>query len=494
MKAALFTGAFLILITSPRIALACSCLGSPSVCGAFGAAEGVFVGAVERVQNEVAKSEDGREFVTSQIAHVQVLEAFKGIKDVEVVFRSYGTSCDAHYEVGQRWLFYASYDKKSNSWSVGGCGRSSWAESAADDLLYLRGLPTSAQKTRLAGTLRNALRQPMMGIRVKLSGEQQTYEVFTDKNGVYQFYGLSPGKYSVNPEIPPNVKIKYAFRTGTTSNIIDFLKNQHLILLKENSCAGIDFSFSENTIITGKVFGANGNAMRDVCVRLLLKANPSENQFLSDCTDENGQFRIDEVPIGEYLLVANHDGRVTSREPFRAVYYPGFFETHKATALVFASGSKLEDFDIHIPSQQRTRTIQGLLLFSDGRPASRETIYFRAEGAADGQDGDAHAVSDARGRFSLPILEGTKGTLYGDMFTYVGEFEKCPQLDKLIKAKGNNESLTVETNKIKLIANRDMVDLELIFPFPYCAKSKDPELAHSITPQNIATFEENIYD
>src|SRR5690349_2463331 len=155
MKTSLLAAAFLILLCCPRLLLACSCFGSPSPCGSFGSAEAVFVGTVTRVESELVKFENTNDYVSNQIAHVQVDEAFKSAKAAEFIFRSYGTSCDAVYKEGQRWLFYANYDKKNKSWFTQACGRSTLVENAADDLVYLRGLPGSAQKTRLAGVLKS---------------------------------------------------------------------------------------------------------------------------------------------------------------------------------------------------------------------------------------------------------------------------------------------------------------------------------------------------
>jgi hypothetical protein len=47
------------------------------------------------------------EAIHGQVAYVQVEESFKGGQVGELVFRSYGTSCDPVYKEGQRWLFYA---------------------------------------------------------------------------------------------------------------------------------------------------------------------------------------------------------------------------------------------------------------------------------------------------------------------------------------------------------------------------------------------------
>src|SRR6185437_11088533 len=130
----------------------------------------------------------------------------------------------------------------------------------------------------------------------------------------------------------------------------------------EKSCAGVSFYYSENTSVSGKLFGADGLPVKSVCVRLKSKDNPNNREFLTSCTKPDGSFKIDEIPLGDYFLLVNEENKVTSSEPFPTVYYPGVFEKEKATIVTVARGDQQEDLDIRIPSQQVTKTIEGRLL------------------------------------------------------------------------------------------------------------------------------------
>ena len=466
MKLILTAVALAILIFSPDSALGCSCGGAPTTCGSYAAADAVLIGTVIRVENRTAKTEDGSEYISGQTAYVQVDEAFKGVKSAEMIFRSFGTSCDPQYGAGQRWLFYAYEGKESNTWSIRACDRSTQLAWAADDLLYLRALPESAKKTRIAGRLLNRDYTPLIGVKVKLTGVDGflTREVFTDKNGVYEAYGLAPGKYHVEPDTPPNLKLRNASKATITK--LDPLRYQ--VELMPKGCAVLNFYYTEDTLVSGRVFGADGQPMRDVCVHLVFKDKPKDTPYLGSCTDENGRFKIDDVLLGEYFLVANEDGKITSDEPFPTTYYPGVFEKEKATTLTFSSGDKLQDFDIHIPSQKPLRTIEGTLLYSDGQPAAGESVAFVPEGMNDNMDVQVIAHTDSEGRFRLRVLEGLKGTVHGYVFRYSGQVENCPKLEAIIKARKE-----IVTNKINVELNRDHQDLELVFPFPYCKKTKE---------------------
>lgn len=465
MKLVLAVAAFVIVIFCPRPALACSCFGSTSPCGAYLTADAVFVGTVTSVKQQSMKLQG--EDINGQLAVVQVDEAFKGVKASELIFHSYETSCDMTYKEGQRWLFYAAYDKKQKSWYVAGCGRTRNLEYTANDLLYLRALPGATEKTRLAGVLWNqGDEKPLMGVKVKLIGERETHEVFTDKNGVYEMYGLPPGQYVITPETPLNLKLNLAI--GAT--VIDLRdRTRRRAELTDKSCAGVDFYFVENTAVKGTVFSVDGQPMRSVCVSLHSKDRPTETRHPFDCTDENGRFEIEDIGLGQYYLIANDDNVIDSDEPFPLTYYPGVLDKEKATVLTILTGDKLQDFDIHIPSQRQARTIQGRLLFSDGRPAAEESIEFVSE-EKPGQDQDrVYARTDAEGRFKLSVLEGSKGTVRGYLLGISHDRANCPQLDKLVKARKD-----IESKRITLDLNRDH-DLELVLSVPYCAKVKEKQ-------------------
>jgi hypothetical protein len=466
MKLTLAFAVLAILLFSFDSARACSCGGAPTTCGSYEAADAVLIGTVIRVENKAVKSEDGVEYIAGQTAYVQVDEAFKGVKSPEMIFRSFGTSCDPQYGAGQRWLFYAYYGKDSNTWSIRACDRSTQLAWAADDLLYLRALPQSAQRTRIAGRLWNRDNTPLIGVKVKLTliDGLSTQEVFTDKNGVYEAYDLPPGRYNIEPETPLNLKLSHTSK----SLITDRDRRAHQVEIRAKSCAVMNFYYTEDTLVSGRVFGADGQPMPDVCVHLVFKDKPKDTPYLGDCTDENGRFKIDDVLLGEYFLIANEDGKITSDEPFPTAYYPGVFEKEKATTLTFSSGDRLQDFDIHIPSQKSLRTIEGKLLFSDGRPAAGDSVKFVPEGMNDNMDAQVVVEADSEGRFRLRVLEGLKGTVIGYMFRYSGQVQNCPKLEAIIKARKE-----IVTNKINVELNRDHQDLELVFPFPYCKKAKE---------------------
>jgi protocatechuate 3,4-dioxygenase beta subunit len=472
MKTGFLISLLIFLLLSPCVADACSCAGFASVCEAYTNADAVFIGTVGRTERPQPKmNADGEVYSAGQTAYVQVEKPFKGVRETEVVFRSGGSSCDRILKEGERLLFYASYDKKSKTFRIGACSRTTSinkASDAADDLMYLQALPAAAEKTRISGTLLSHGYNPLIGIKVTLSGPQKSYEVYTDKNGVYEIYGLPPGRYNVKTERPPGLTVGFASYSLSPT---DENTQSNGILLLEKGCAGVNFYFNSDTSISGRVVGPDGRPLPKVCLNIMPKDETDPNSPGFECTDEQGRYEFDATPPGEYIIVANDEGTISSEKPFPATYYPGVFEKQKATVLVITEGVHIENQDLHIPSQEATRVIQGLLVYADGRPVVNKAVSFKPEAAKEGYDGEARTLTDAQGRFSLTVLQGLNGWLRGSMYVYQSEYLNCPLLDKLIKAQGEGPA-EVETQPLRLETNTDFQDIKLVFPFPSCVKAK----------------------
>ena len=60
--------------------------------------------------------------------------------------------------------------------------------------------------------------------------------------------------------------------------------------------------------------------------------------------------------------------------------------------------------------------------------------------------------------------------MHGYLYSFSRDSANCPQINKLVKAYKD-----IETSRVKLEMNRDHQNIELTFPFPYCAKGKEQE-------------------
>ncbi len=463
-----------ILLFGYKNAFACSCGGYPSPCQAYNSADAVFIGVVTKIDPD--KTGDDLTY-NEQIAIVKIEKLFKGSQDLpEITLHQPAHNCAPKFKAGERYLFYANFNKDSKTWEVYGCGRNSSLDSAYDDLLYLNALPESAKRTRISGAIKHYEETPekgfslvkmLPGIKVKIRGEKKTIEVFTDSHGIYEVYDLPVDKYTIEPEIPFGLKIRFPMPFG----LVSYSKDQSFTVeAQTNSCAGADFVLSSNSVITGKVFDAFGEPIDRVCLDLIPADKSPDRYFrIFDCTEEGGKFKLEEMPPGKYLIVVNARGIISGDEPFKPVYYPGVFEKEKATVITITEGSRPKNLDIRIPTQQPTTIIQGVLLYSDGQPVAKEFVDFKTESNEVGVTRNASTVTDEQGRFSMKVLQDSVGWLRGYIMLYRGKFADCSHINKLLEGTGGN-MVEVETSRIKYEAQKDNKEIKLVFSLPFCPK------------------------
>jgi Carboxypeptidase regulatory-like domain len=477
MRISLLTLSFLLVLAASNSAHACSCLGQNSVCEAAASAEAIFVGSVHKVELLKSKKDVPQsEQVTGQIARIRVERVFKGKIGSEIAIHSGMTYCDLSYQVGEQWVFYATYDKETRTWSVGSVyGRSRQTKYSANDLLYLRRLPVSAQQTRISGVIEYLKSDPEKGttsttlssVKLKIIGKQRTAEVYTDRNGIYEIYGLPPGEYLIKPEAPPGWTENFPIRAGNADDSED---ESAKVELTEKSCAELNFSFhlDAETSIAGKVRGADGRPLPNVLLSLQPEGKRALHSWQFVFTNLQGEYRLENIPPGEYLIVVKGNGDISSYAPFHNAYYPGVFKKEDAAIVQVTRGDRLENYDINIPSQATVYTIQGRLLYADGRPVEKGYVQFRADRVEAGTVGDARAQTDAQGRFSLNILQGLEGRLSGFIDPDQDEYANCPALQRLATGTAS----IPETESLRLKITADLQDINLLFSIVACEKNK----------------------
>lgn len=485
----------LIFLLNSQTADACSCGAAGTVLDSFNHADVVVIVTVVSVQKAPAEKtappgqmSNGENYVDGvKSTSMRVDQVFKGsLKvDEEMIFlQGGGADCIWTFNeqvIGQKFLFYLSRFENSHRWIAGTCGRSTPIEAAGDDLLYLNNLDKLRNKTRISGTLRfnRDSDDSLAGRKIRIIGTRQTQEVVTDSNGVYEIYDLPAGRYFVEPEVPKGWQISsfwldYSPSLDRTAKKISLPKIP--IILEANKHASLDFMFDIDNVVRGHIYDPTGQPMIDVCLHLV-PADGSEGAYLGDCSEKDGSFKIERIPPGAYVLILNNDGEMTSTEPFGTFYYPKVRKREEASVFNIGLGDIVENIEIYPPIELKTITVEGVLLYSDGKPVADEYVEFKAERkkpVAEDEDregpNDARAKTDSKGRFSIKLVQGANGTLFGEMYSYVGNYENCPKHDRLIKQSGSG---TLRTSPLEVRATSDLYEVALKFPFPFCKKAKE---------------------
>jgi hypothetical protein len=479
-----------------RAAHACSCGPEPTVLDSFEHSDVVIVAraiSVEKTEKAAppGRMSDGTNYVDGVMSTTMRVErVYKGrLKAGDEMTFAQGGGADCVWtfdekSVGERYLFYLkSLPGLKRLWVASTCGRSNAFDYATDDLLYLDKLDKVRGKTRVSGRVDfdNDDAMSVAGRTLRIMGGGETREVKTDAHGVYEIYDLPPGTYYVEPELPGGWKLdvfwlmyspSVAGGAGRTERPDRNAPPKRIpILLQPGRHASLDVHFEIDDAVAGRVFDPGGRPLDDVCVHAVPPDPNEKSGYHADCTTGGGKFQITELPPGNYILVINSTGGVSSTEPFKTFYYPNVTERERAGVFHVGAGDHLKGFDIYAPYAEATVTIEGVLLYSDGKPVADESVEFKAEKSPEGVDGDAHANTDARGRFRLKVLKGLRGEVNGEMMVYSGEFENCPKLEALIRKSGEHMP-EMRTPALKFQADADTFDVELKFPFPWCKKER----------------------
>ena len=478
-----------LFLLSPQNGHACSCANPPTVQKEYDWASVVLV--AQMVSVEKGQTATTRDRV--QLTTMLVEKVFKGpIKFNEQMIFAQGGGADCIWtfsekDIGQRYLFYLREDgikdKASRIWIASTCGRSRRLEYTADDLLYLENISKVRGKTRLSGTLafyerpvlegQEASSSGLAGKKVRVVGEKKSYELITNRDGVYEMYDLPPGRYRIEPEIPSAWRIDYSYASDGSPR--DPFNQAFEVIIEAEKHGYRNFIYGVDNTIRGRVLNPSGVAMTDVCVRLIpAEGKASRSFFEMGCTKDDGFFEITGVPSGSYVIAANNEGKISSNEPFRTVYYPNTLEREKAAVINVGVGHKLEGIDILVPKLEPFITVDGTLLYSDGKPVVGGFVEFKANEAIDGVDGRSVAKTDDAGRFSIKILKRLTGKLGAEMSAYPGKFVNCAAIERLIR-EGGGTSVMLRTNVVDIRTEHNLTGVELRYSFTGCALSNTPK-------------------
>ena len=242
---------------------------------------------------------------------------------------------------------------------------------AGEDILYLEKIDKVNGKTRISGRLinNNGRNIDIGGRKIRISGYNKVWEVFTDINGVYEIYYLPPGEYDIEPEIPHGWRID-PYSTKLSSSVVPYKytnissKNRIekiSIVLKKGAHASLDIDFIPDTAIRGKLLAPSGQPIEGGRLDVQL-IDDAKRLLRYDITDKNGEFDIDEISEGRYILVANVFGNITNEMPFRTTYYPGVFDMKKADVFSITPGTFFNDIEFRIPEYEKSIQISAIAL------------------------------------------------------------------------------------------------------------------------------------
>jgi hypothetical protein len=138
-------------------------------------------------------------------------------------------------------------------------------------------------------------------------------------------------------------------------------------------------------------------------------------------TDSFGQYKLTRLTAGDYYIGISLSRSPRPEVPWTRWFYPGTENPASATLVHINERPESQTIDLRLPPRQNVRTIQGVVLWPDGTPASNAQITLVDPRSP--WDISVGVTADANGQFTATALDGTQygvhavGQRAGESFT-----------------------------------------------------------------------------
>ena len=340
----------LVSFLSLRFAAATACvlLPLPTVLDAYERADVVITARVVSIEKT---KEPDPVHLNIRSATMLVQKVFKGnVKSQDAISFAQGNGIDCLWTfdekmIGREFLLYLNPPDEASDLRYLGQGRSSEVSNAANDLLYLNNLDKVHGKTRVSGTVDGDF--PVTGKNVRIIGKNNTFQTATTDHGVYEIYGLPPGKYLIVPDMPYGWIIERDESFPTVSERPIHSKSYKAFTLRPKRHAVIDFAFKIDNAVQGRIYDQKGRPQADASITLI--SEQDDVGQLSQFTDKKGRFKFESVSAGRYRLIV-HEDKPGSGQLTRSAYYdPQKSKLITALIVNFKHGESIRGLKIFVP-------------------------------------------------------------------------------------------------------------------------------------------------
>jgi hypothetical protein len=205
-------------------------------------------------------------------------------------------------------------------------------------------------------------RAPIPHARVRLAGAGVREATTADNQGHFAFSGLGPGRYALVVDIEG-----FAFDPVAAS----------IPILVAGRTAVANVEMVRAGVITGEVRDDQGNPRSGLSVTPIRKVDTGGTELPRlppTFTNGLGEFRLDGLLPGEYLVLASPPPERTPSAAVMPTYFPGVTELKSATTVAVAAGQTVTGIFVTMQSAPAF-DISGTVIDEQGRPR-RALIVF----------------------------------------------------------------------------------------------------------------------
>jgi hypothetical protein len=269
----------------------------------------------------------------------------------------------------------------------------------------------------------------MAGIKISLDGGEKQVETITDLKGQFSVGGLPGGVYKVRISLPQGLMSYPAEREITVA---------------DRGCAMVHFGVESDGRISGRALDAGGQPIPKAEIYL---CKPGEKWFGSGYgvaySDKDGLYEFKSLPPGQYALGVRFDGMTRQDRPFPQIYYPGVDNIDTAAIISVGDGERIEKYDLVLPPVPAERTVGGVVVWPDGKPAPNARIEYSQVNVPIGYG----AKPDSEGRFSFKAYDGLNLTMRATVEIEKGKFIYSEYVRTMVAGEDVKVKITLPENR-----------------------------------------------
>jgi hypothetical protein len=385
-------GRFILLplMTWPVLACSCGSYEPLKACQLYQSTPVIFRGRV------IDHNDDTVGMIRGGVLYrFQIVEAFKGVSRGDrwvFIDPASGTSCQTQFSAGHDYLIYVGGTQpavaamtvftrsqtksfpvawkgleQASVYGVGVCSPTRAIDDKDDDLAYLRS--ASAIGIEAPGWIEGRAVQnfswPWRFIDF-LGAPNATLTATSRAGALITVPIKSDGTFRID-SVPPG-----AYAITANSPILGDASTQSAAEVPSGGCSVANVSFKTLSTISGKVVDAQGKPAPDIRLELGELQGGGKVRDIPQTwanTDNQGIFKISNVPVGRIVLAANLNGAPTSQMPFDPLYVPGTQRLDSARVFSVQPGSDETGVQLRLPQPLPFGSLYVDVLWPDGTPA-----------------------------------------------------------------------------------------------------------------------------
>jgi hypothetical protein len=266
------------------------------------------------------------------------------------------------------------------------------------------------------------------GATITLDTGERHFEAVSRSDGRFLFTDLAAGSYRVQAR-----KRGYVVVSAP----------EEPLRLGDGGCIEIALEARPDRRVYGHVYAADGGPGSGIRVVLLPATSlnlPAEAHVIDTSSGKDGRYEMKNVPPGKYYLGVNLDRPESGQAPYPRTFYPGTSDPEMAGMIEIGEHETVVEADLPLPGPTMERTLAGVVLWSDGKPARGATLHLE-DPRFPWRIHSVLATADANGSFTVRYYEGAEYRLHA--VSACSEVADCKSATPVMIAPGLVPDLTL---------------------------------------------------